>query len=59
MKKEKTFDELYLIAKSKGLSDMEAINAAHDKQVSDLYNEIFTEDAEFEVVENKQLPKSE
>ena len=59
MKKEKTFDELYAIAKSKGLSDMEALNAANDKQVSDLYNEIFTEDAEFEVVSDKQLPNSE
>lgn len=55
-KGQKSFDELFAIAKSKGLSDMDAINAVTDKQFQDLMLEYYTEDADFEIIEAKQLP---
>jgi ferritin-like protein len=54
-KKEKSFDELFAIAKSKGMSDIEALNAANDKRTYDLIMELMTEDIPHEVIEPKQI----
>jgi len=55
MSKEKTFDELFEIAKARGFSDAEAIHIANDIQLSKQLYDIFTEDAEFEIIQPKQI----
>ena len=50
---EKSFDELYLLAKKAGLSERQSIYAAHDKQVMGLLNDINTEDISHEELDKR------
>ena len=55
---ERSFDDWFKIGLSKGMSKIDAVYYAQDRTCFDYFYNLLTEDAEFEIIQPKQIQNS-